>query len=58
MFLWMINLYLYPKNTLTMVIRLMIQRHGFCKQANTLAVATLEGDVRGQDARFLLNYVN
>jgi hypothetical protein len=58
MLLWMISLYVHPRNTITMVIRLTIQRHGYGKLANTLAVAALEGVVRGQDARFLLNYVN
>jgi hypothetical protein len=31
----MINLYINPRNTITMVIRLMIQRHGYGKLANT-----------------------
>ncbi len=53
----MINLYLHPRNTITMVIRLMIQRHGYGKLANTLVVAALEGVVQGWDARFLVNYV-
>ncbi len=54
----MINLYVHPRNTITMVIRLTIQRHGYGELANTLAVAALEGVVRGRDVRFLLNYVN
>jgi hypothetical protein len=54
----MINLYVHPRNTITMVIRLTIQRHGYGKLADTLAVAALEGIFRGRDARFLLNYVN
>jgi hypothetical protein len=41
-----------------MMIRLMIQRHGYGKLADTLAeaAAALEGVARGRDARFLLNY--
>ncbi len=54
----MINLYVHPRNTITMVIRLTIQRHGYGKLADTLVVAALEGAVQGHDARFLLNYVN
>jgi hypothetical protein len=55
----MINLYVNPRNTITMVICLTIQWHGYGKLANTLlAVAALERVVRGRDARFLLNYVN
>ncbi len=54
----MINLYINPRNTITMVIRLMIQQHGYGELAATLAVAASEGVVRGRDARFLLNYVN
>ncbi len=42
-----------------MVIHLTIQRHGYGELADTLlAVAALEGVVRGRDARLLLNYVN
>jgi hypothetical protein len=55
MFLWMINLYVHPRNTITMVIRLMVQQHGYGKLANTLVVAALEGVVRRQDVRFLFN---
>jgi hypothetical protein len=54
----MINLYVHPRNTITMVIRLTIQWHGYGKLADTLAVATLEWVARGQDARFLLKYIN
>ncbi len=55
----MINLYVNISNTITMVIHLTIQRHGYGKLANTLLmVAASEGVVRGRDARFLLNYVN
>jgi hypothetical protein len=43
-----INLYDNPRNTITMVIRLTIQRHGYGKLADTLTVAALEGVVRGQ----------
>ena len=42
----MINLYVNPRNTITMVIRLTIQRHGYGKLADTLlTVAALEGVV-------------
>jgi hypothetical protein len=41
-----------------MVIRLTIQQHGYGALANTLVVAASEGDVRGRDARFSLNYVD
>ncbi len=51
----MINFYINPSYTITMVIHLMIQRHGYGKLADTLVVAALEGVVRGQDAKFLLN---
>jgi hypothetical protein len=34
----------------------MIKRHGYCELANTLAVASLEGVVRGQDGKFFLLY--
>jgi hypothetical protein len=44
-------------NTINMVIHLTIQRHGYGKLANYLAVATSEGVVQGRDVRFLLNYV-
>ncbi len=54
----MTNLYVHPRNTISMVIRLMIQWHGYGKLADTLLVAALEGVVQGRDARFLLNYVN
>ncbi len=55
----MINLYVNPRKTITMVIRLTIQRHGYGELADTLlAVAASEGVVRGRDARLLLNYVN
>jgi hypothetical protein len=57
----MINLYIHPRNTITMVNHLTIQWNGWLWQTsryNTLAVAALEGVVQGQDARFLLNYVN
>jgi hypothetical protein len=50
----MINLYVHPRKTNTMVFRLMIQQHGYDELANTLAVAALEGVVQGRDARFLL----
>jgi hypothetical protein len=52
----MILLYIHPRNTITIVFRLTIQRHGYGKLANTLLVATSEGVVQGWDARFLLNY--
>jgi hypothetical protein len=52
MFLWMINLYVNPRNTITVVICLRIQRHGYGELANTLAVVALEGVVQGWDARF------
>jgi hypothetical protein len=51
----MINLYIHPRNTITKVICLMIQRHGYGKLANTLAIAASEGVVRGRDARILLH---
>jgi hypothetical protein len=54
----MIELHVHPRNTITMVIRLMIQRHGYGELADTLAVAASKGVFRGRDARFLLNYVN
>jgi hypothetical protein len=54
----MINLYVHPRNTMTMVICLTIQRHGYAKLANTFTVAASEGVVHEWDARFLLNYVN
>jgi hypothetical protein len=54
----MINLYVNPRNTIIMVIRLTMQRHGYGKLANILVVAASEGVVRGRDLRFLLNYVN
>jgi hypothetical protein len=54
----MINLYINPRNAITMVIRLTIQRHGYGKLADTLVVATSEGVFQGRDVRFLLNYVN
>jgi hypothetical protein len=54
----MINLYVHPRNIITMVIRLTIQQHGYGKLANTLTVAAAKGVVKGRDARYLLNYVN
>jgi hypothetical protein len=54
----MINLYVHPRNTINMVIRLMIQWHGYGKLANTLAVAALQGVFGRRIVRFLLNYVN
>jgi hypothetical protein len=54
----MINLYVHPRNSINMVIHLTIQQHDHGKLANTLAVATSEGVVKGRDVRFLLNYVN
>jgi hypothetical protein len=36
----------------------MLQRHGYGKLANTLAVAILEEGGRGWGARVLFNYVN
>jgi hypothetical protein len=41
----MINLYINPRNTITMVIHLTIQRHGYGKLADTLMEAALEGVV-------------
>jgi hypothetical protein len=42
----MINLYVNPRNTITMAISLTIQWHGYAELANTLlAVANLEGVV-------------
>jgi hypothetical protein len=41
----MINLYINPRNAITMLICLTIQWHGYGKLADTLAVATLEGAV-------------
>ncbi len=55
--LWMINLYVHPRNTITMMIRLTIQPHGYGELANTIVVAASEGVIQGRDARFLLNYV-
>jgi hypothetical protein len=42
----MINLYVNPRNTITMVIHLTILWHGYGEQADTLlVVAALEGVV-------------
>jgi hypothetical protein len=53
-----INLYVNPRNTITMVIRLTIQQHGYGELADTLMVAASEGVIRGQDAGFCLTRSN
>ncbi len=46
----LIKKYVNPRNTITMVIRLTIQRHGYGELADTLlAIAASEGVVRGSE---------